>query len=114
MTQPQDISAGKKQPGIVILALAAGMIALGAFSLLKVEIAAGLIAGLALLILAVRRPVWGLALLCTLLTVEGIYAGRLEMTEIRLIGIAAFGIWVVHMVIYGRKLQIDRPFSRIL
>ena len=84
------------------------------FSKLPLAWAGGIFAGACYLVMCVRRPVWGLVLISSLLTVEGIYAGRLEMTEVRLAGIVVFGAWLAHLVIYGKKLKINSSFVAVL
>jgi len=94
-------------PALAVLAV---LVLLLLFSLLPLAWAGGIFAGAFYLVLVVRWPVLGLGLICSLLTVEGIYAGRLEMTEIRLAGIMVFVAWLVHMVIYGKRLRINNTF----
>jgi len=114
MPTVQISTARKPQVLIVGLILVAATAVTVGFSLLPVPLAAGAVAGVLFLILAIRRPVWGLALLCAILSLEGIAASRLGMTEIRLVGIAAFGIWLIHLVIYGKSLQVDKTFGMAL
>ena len=114
MPTVQISTARKPQVFIVGLILVAATAVTVGFSLLPVPLAAGAVAGVLFLILAIRRPVWGLALLCAILSLEGIAASRLGMTEIRLVGIAAFGIWLIHLVIYGKSLQVNKTFGMAL
>lgn len=105
-----DSSGWKGRVLIALLVLVFGAVLSLAFGFLKLPVAAGAVGVVCLLALAVRRPVWGLALLCSLLSVEGIYTRNLAMTEIRLVGILVFGVWLAHVVLYGKKLQINRTF----
>lgn len=114
MSGVRDLSAGRYQSFLIGLAILAGLALVFLFSVLPLALACSIFAGICYLVLTVWRPVWGLALICSLLTVEGIYAGQLEMTEIRLIGIGAFGAWIAHLVIYGKKLRINSTFVAAL
>ena len=114
MGEVRRLPAEKHRIFITALAISAVLVLLLLFSLLPLAWASGIFAGACYLVLAVRWPVLGLFLICSLLTVEGIYAGQLEMTEIRLAGILAFAAWLAHLVIYGKKLRINNTFVATL
>lgn len=94
----------------VALAALAGIFCLLVFSFLRLPLAVSVVAVLVFAVAAVFRPAAGLALLAAVLPVEGIAASQLEMTEVRLVGIAAFGIWAAHLVLYRKRIRYDRTF----
>jgi len=114
MGEIRSLSVGRYQALLIGLAILAFTAVVFLFNLLPLGWACGIFFGACYLVLAVRWPVWGLVLICSLLTVEGIYAGQLEMTEIRLIGIGAFGAWLAHMVIYRKRVRINSTFVAAL
>ncbi|MCE5270918.1 O-antigen ligase family protein [bacterium] len=98
-------------------ALAAlGMVLAGVLlSLAPLKIGLSVLAGALFLAAAVRWPVLGVAAVCSLLTVEGISSSQLgPVTEVRLAGLAAFGAWIVHVMLFGRRLRLGRPLAFIL
>ncbi|HUU27435.1 MAG TPA: O-antigen ligase family protein [archaeon] len=111
MPEVQNFSAGTRQSLVLAFALVLGTALSFAFGLLPLKLAGGALIGIVLAALALRHPVWGLASLCAILTIEGIAASQLGMTEIRLFGAAVFGLWLVHLVAYGKPLRINRTFT---
>lgn len=105
-----NFASGKSQGLFVALVIALGVALSFAFALLTLPVAVSAIAGAVFLVLSVRRPVWGLAIFAGILTLEGIAAGRLGMTEVRLTGIAVFCIWIIHLVFYGKTLRVNKTF----
>ncbi len=84
-------------------------------SLVPLKIGLSALAGVLFLAAAVRWPVLGLAAACALLTVEGISSSQLgPVTEVRLVGVAAFGAWITHMLLFGQRLRFNRPLAYIL
>jgi len=110
MTGIPNLSSSRSSlPVLTFVALAVVLISLGTV-LLDLRIAAGLVAGICLCLLTLHRPVWGLALFCSLFTLEGISARYLEVSEIRIIGTLVFGLWLLHVVFTGKKVRVDRTF----
>ncbi|MEA1997580.1 MAG: O-antigen ligase family protein, partial [Gemmatimonadota bacterium] len=94
---------------ILLLVFATGLSF--AFTCLPLPLAGGALAGAGFMVLSVRRPVWGLVALSAMLTLEGIATGGSGISETRLVGAAAFGAWVIHMVLYGKSLRVNSTFS---
>lgn len=95
---------------VVAGALATATASLVLYWKLQPGIASAVVAGLGFLIIAVVRPALALGLLCAAMPVEGIAAGSLQVSEVRLAGIAAFAIWLAHLLLYGRRIRINRTF----
>ena len=74
------------------------------------NLAAGALAAVVLLVLTLYRPIWGLMALCVLIPVEGIAVSSRGITEIRLAGMGVFAAWVIHMLIYGKPLRVNQTF----
>jgi len=77
---------------------------------LPLHLVAWAIAALVFLPLTVYRPVWGLAALCALLPLEGIVVTSQGATELRLLGMAVFAAWVIHLLIFGKKIKVSQTF----
>jgi O-antigen ligase len=90
---------------------AACILLTAALSFLPVRLTAGAPALVCLAALFLWRPVWGLAAIAGLLSLEGIAAQDLGMSEIRLAGIAAFSAWVIHLLATGKRLRVNRTLG---
>ncbi len=109
------MSLGVQTPGrnnwiVITGALGAATVSIALYWKLPSGVASTMVAGLGFLAVAVARPSLALALLCAVLPIEGIASGGMQVSEVRLIGIAAFAIWLVHLLLYGRKIRINRTF----
>lgn len=110
-----QITGSTDRHAVPPLTVGAAIVA-SSLTLVFLPLASGLAVFGAILFFAasVFRPALGLALVCSLLTVEGISAGDLGMTEVRMAGLAAAGAWVLHMLLFGKALRVDRAFGFIL
>ena len=96
--------------GVLSVASVGAVVLSLAFGHLPLAIAAGVTAGLCLVLVILHRPVWGLALICSIFTLEGIAASRLGVGEIRIVGMVVFGLWALHAVFTGKNVRINRTF----
>ncbi|MEA2062481.1 MAG: O-antigen ligase family protein [Gemmatimonadota bacterium] len=81
-----------------------------AVAYLPLKLALGALAALVLVGLTLWRPVWGLAAICALLTVEGISVSGRGVTEIRLLGMAVFAAWLLHVLVSGKAIRVNGAF----
>lgn len=98
-------------PAILVALTAAAALAVAYLTLAR---AAGGLAALVLLALSFRRPVWGLAVICALLPVEGIAVSGRGVSEIRLLGMAVFAVWVVHMLVFRKRLRVNSTMLAVV
>ncbi len=95
---------------VIAGALSAAVASLVLYWKLSPGIASAVVVGSGFLAVAVARPSVALALLCAVLPIEGIASGSMEVSEVRLVGIAAFAIWLAHLLLYGRRIRVNRTF----
>jgi O-antigen ligase/polysaccharide polymerase Wzy-like membrane protein len=95
---------------VIAGALSAAMVSLALYWKLQPGLASVIVAGFGFMAVAVARPALAMALLCAVLPIEGIAAGSTHVSEVRLIGIATFAIWLAHLLLYGRRIRINRTF----
>ncbi len=103
-------SPARYNRAVIAGALATATASLVLYWKLQPGIASAVVVGLGFLIVAVARPALALGLLCAVMPVEGIASGSLQVSEMRLLGIATFAIWLVHLLLYGRRIRINRTF----